>query len=139
MVSDRAMRSQRGFTFIGLLIAIAVLSVGLTAAAEVWVTVARHQKLAQLQWVGAQYVQAIGSYYYASPGTVKTYPGSLEELLEDRRYLGVRRHLRQLYVNPFSAQADWALVRSGDGRVQGVAVRMSDGTPLRFVHTVQGL
>jgi len=111
---------QRGFTYLGLLFAIALLGIGLVAASEVWVSTARHQRMAQLDWAGGQIVTAIGSYYDASPGSAKVYPTSLQELLEDRRYLTTRRHLRQVYPNAFTGQVDWTLVLTPDGRIRGV-------------------
>jgi len=115
---------QAGFTYLALLIAIAVLGIGLTAASEVWVTSARRQKMVELDWVGEQFVLAVGSYYESSPGSVKVYPLQLEELLEDRRYLSMRRHLRKVYLNPFTGKTDWEIVRNPDGRIQGVRVVM---------------
>jgi len=138
MLSGRSLgHRQRGFTYLALLLAIAVLGIGLAAASEVWVTTARRQKLEQLEWIGAQFTQAIGSYYTASPGSVKVYPETLEELLEDRRYLTIRRHLRTVYLNPFTGKADWEKVSGPDGKVQGVrvAVRTESGVQVReFVH-----
>jgi len=128
---------QQGFTYLALLLAIAVLGIGLAAASEVWVTTARRQKLEQLDWIGAQFTQAIGSYYTASPGSVKVYPLSLEELLEDKRYLTVRRHLRAVYPNPFTGKPDWELIVGSGGRVRGVRARIStdSGVEVReFVH-----
>lgn len=115
-------RRSRGFTYLGVLLALALIGIGLVAASEVWVTVARRQRLAQLDWVGGEFVAAIGSYYEASPGSAKVYPQALSDLVEDRRYLGVRRHLRRIYPNPFTGQTDWELVLGGDGRVHGVRV-----------------
>ncbi len=114
------MRRARGFTYLGVLMAIALLSVGLTAASEVWVTTARRQRMEQLEWVGKQYVQAIGSYYQSSPRGGTTYPRSLQDLLEDKRYPFVRRHLRQIYLNPFTGADDWELVKAPDGGIRGV-------------------
>ena len=116
------MSRQTGFTYLGVLLTIALLGIGLTAASEVWVTIAKRQRLEQLDWVGQQFVQAIGSYYEASPGRVKAYPPTLRDLLEDRRFAFVRRHLRQLYVNPFSGAADWDVVRAPDGGIRGLRV-----------------
>jgi type II secretory pathway pseudopilin PulG len=118
------MRADRGFTYLGVLLAIALLGIGMAAASEVWVTTARRQRMEQLEWVGQQYVQAIGSYYEASPGRAKVYPKSMQDLLEDRRYPFVRRHLRQVYVNPFSEAADWGLLRTPDGGIRGVSIRL---------------
>jgi type II secretory pathway pseudopilin PulG len=39
-----------------VLLAVALLGIGLAAASEVWTAVARSQKLEQLEWVGQQYV-----------------------------------------------------------------------------------
>jgi type II secretory pathway pseudopilin PulG len=116
------MRRQGGFTYLGVLIAVAVLGIGVSAVSEVWVTHARRQRIEELEWVGQQYVQAIGSYYESSPGTVKAYPRSLQDLLEDRRFVTMRRHLRQVYVNPMSGQADWEMLVAPDGGIKGVAV-----------------
>ena len=114
------MRRQAGFTYLGLLLAIALLGLGLTAASEVWSTVARRQRIEQLEWVGQQYVRAIGSYYESSTGSAKAFPKTLQDLLEDRRFVFVRRHLRQVYANPLTGAADWELVRAPDGGVRGV-------------------
>ena len=42
------MRGERGFTYLGVLFAIAVLGLGLSAASEVWVTTAKRQRMEQL-------------------------------------------------------------------------------------------
>lgn len=116
----RSRRAHKGFTYLGLLVAIAVMSVGLLAVSEVWVTSVHRQRMAQVEWVGEQFVQAIGSYYEGSPGSVKAYPQGLHDLIEDKRYITMRRHLRTLYVNPFSGLADWELVQGPGGGVRGV-------------------
>lgn len=120
---------QGGFTFVWVLLAIAVLGIGLTAVSEVATTTARRQKQAELDWAGAQLAQAIGSYYYATPSAQKAYPRRLDELLEDRRYGLVRRHLREIYRNPFTGRADWELLSGSDGGIRGVRaiVVRSDG------------
>lgn len=115
-------RGQGGFTYLWLLGAIAVLGIGLLAVSEVWVTSARRQKMVELDWIGGQFMQAIGSYYQATPGVAKAYPATLQDLIEDRRYVTVRRHLRTVYANPFTGKPDWALVVAADGRVRGVRV-----------------
>ncbi len=102
-----------------------------------WVTSARHQKLIELEWIGAQFTRAIGSYYQATPGATKTYPASLQDLLKDQRYVTVRRHLRAVYVNPFSGKPDWQPILAADGRVRGVSATVpGDGarTVRQFVY-----
>lgn len=131
-------RNQGGFTYLVLLLAIAVMGIGLVAASEVWVSVARRQKMAQLEWVGAQFLQGLGSYYDAAPGAARVYPVDLQDLLEDRRHLGLRRHLRTVYPNPFTGKADWEKVTAPDGRVRGVRAHIpldGGGEEVReFVH-----
>ena len=50
-------------------------------------------------------------------------PESLRDLLVDTRGSSPRHHLRQLYADPFTMQADWDLLRDGQGRVVAVASR----------------
>jgi len=115
------MRRQSGFTYLGVLLAIALIGIGLAAASEVWFTTARRQRLEQLDWVGQQFVQAIGSYYESTPGRVKSFPSSLQDLLQDNRSITVRRHLRALYVNPMTGTAEWKLVTTPNGGIRGVS------------------
>lgn len=133
---------QSGFTYLGLLFAIALIGIGLLAISEVWTTTARRQKLIELEWIGAQYERAIGSYYDATPGTaVKAYPQSLKDLLTDRRYVTTRRHLRQIYPNPFTGRVDWQYMRAADGGIRGIRVEVPVGAKtawLEFVHVRQG-
>lgn len=109
-IADRR-RPQRGFTYIGVLIAVVVIQIGLTAISEVWVTTVRRQKMEHLVWIEAQFAAALRSYYESSPGLVKHYPQRLEDLLGDARSGAVRRHLREIYASPFSGSADWKVVR----------------------------
>lgn len=113
-------KSQGGFTFLGLLLAIVLLGIGLTAASEVWFTTAQRQRQAQSQWVAQEFVHAIGSYYESGPGGVKRFPKSVDDLLEDRRSGTLRRHLRQIYVNPQTGNREWAWVTAPDGGLMGV-------------------
>ena len=121
MSLHRSHVQERGFTYLGVLFAIALVGVALLAVSEVWTKVAERQKLAQLDWAGQQYVQAIESYYYANTGSVHFYPPQLEDLLEDKRYLSVKRHLRTLYPDPFTGTVSWKPIASPAGGIQGVA------------------
>lgn len=122
---------DRGFTYLGLLCAVAVLSIGLLVGAEVWVTSLRRERMQQLEWVGGQFVQAIGSYYESSPGAIKLYPPTLEALVEDRRYLTTKRHLRRIYLNPFTNRAQWEVVLHPSGGIVGIRAQTisPDGGP----------
>lgn len=123
------MSPQRGFTYVGLLVAVALAGVALAAAGTLWSTTARRDKEAELLFVGDQFRRAIGSYYDGTPGA-KRYPLKLEELLEDKRLAVTRRHLRQLYPDPTTGRPDWDLVRLPDGAIVGVRSR-SEAKPLK--------
>lgn len=120
--------ASHGFAYLAMLFAIAILGIGLLAASEIWVTTARKEKQLELEWIGAQYVAAIGRYYYASPMGARKYPNDLQELVEDKRYVTVRRHLRTLYANPLTGVRDWELIKGSDGLIRGVRAKpLSDG------------
>jgi type II secretory pathway pseudopilin PulG len=74
----------------------------------------------QLLRVGEAYRQAIKDYYESTPGSVKSWPRSLEELTYDRRFVGIKRHLREIYPDPITRTMNWGLVTSADGGIQGV-------------------
>ena len=120
---------QSGFAFVLVLFTLAALSIGLAVVGPAWSEQARREREQDLLRVGRLYAQALESYRNAAPGTLKQYPLRLEDLLEDRRFVGVRRHLRKLYADPMNAGQPWGLIRDTEGRVQGVYSR-SEEPPL---------
>jgi type II secretory pathway pseudopilin PulG len=108
-----AMQRCSGFTYVGLLILVALLGIGLAAVGEIWSTMAQRERERELLFIGAQVRRAIGDYYQSSPG-IKHYPRRLEDLLEDKRGPVLRRHLRKIYVDPMTGKPDWAFVIQGD-------------------------
>jgi hypothetical protein len=85
-----------------------------------WADQARREREHELLRVGRLYAQAIANYYALTPGTAKQFPTRLEELLQDDRFWGTRRHLRKLYLDPMQPHRPWGLLRSPDGRIMGV-------------------
>lgn len=124
------MRRQAGFTLVWVMAVLVLLSIGLAVVGPRWADQARRERERELLRTGAAYAQAIADYYQASPGSLKRYPASLRELLEDTRFVGTRRHLRQLYPDPVNPGQDWGLVPAPGGGVLGVYSR-SSATPLR--------
>lgn len=120
---------QRGFAFVLVLFTLAAVSIGLAVVGPAWSVQARRDREQELLRVGRLYAQALESYRNAAPGTLKQYPLRLEDLLEDRRFVGLRRHLRKLYVDPMTAGQPWGVIRDPEGRVQGVYSR-SEEPPL---------
>ncbi|MDR1367336.1 MAG: type II secretion system GspH family protein [Candidatus Accumulibacter sp.] len=111
--------SCRGFTYLWALFSVAFFGVASLATAELWSTAVKREREKELIFAGRQFREAIGRYYEATPGGEKRYPASLEDLLEDARYLNVRRHLRKIYRDPMTGEANWGLMRMG-GRIVGV-------------------
>jgi type II secretory pathway pseudopilin PulG len=113
-------RHQRGFSYVGLLIAVALLGVGLASAGELWRTAAKREREQELLFAGREFRNAIASYYSANGAGPPRYPRSFEELLEDRRGAVQRRHLRRIYADPMTRKADWALIEAPGGGFAGV-------------------
>jgi type II secretory pathway pseudopilin PulG len=111
---------SRGFSYIGLLILIALMGIGLALAGTVWHTAVQREKERELLFIGDQFRAAIAGFYESSPGGVKKFPGSLEDLLEDRRYPTAKRHLRRIYRDPMTDGTEWGLIAAPDGSIMGV-------------------
>ena len=119
----RAAPSQQvGFTYLGLLVAIAILGITLATIGVVWSTQARRERETELLFVGDQLRAAIGRYY-ANGGV---YPHSIDDLLEDKRVPFVRRHLRRVYPDPMTGNSDWQLIHSPEGAIMGVSSGSQD-------------
>jgi type II secretory pathway pseudopilin PulG len=123
-------RAQGGFTFIGIIISVAVLGVGLAGLGQVWGVKAKREREQELLFVGEQYRAAISSYVSATPAGKPRYPRQLDDLLDDKRHPVVRRHLRQLYPDPLTGRADWEVVLAADGGIAAIHTR-ADGVPMK--------
>jgi type II secretory pathway pseudopilin PulG len=124
------MHRQRGFTYLGLLFAVAVIGITLATVGVVWSAQIRRDKEAELLFAGDQIRAAIGHYYNETPAGAHTYPASLEELLQDQRWPQVHRHLRRIYVDPMTASTDWQLIAAPEGGIMGV-VSTATGVPIK--------
>lgn len=109
-----------GFTYIGLLIFIAVLAAGATASLGAGAALRQRDSEAELLAIGVEFRNALQSYADATPVGQPTAPKALSDLLRDPRYLGTKRHLRRVYPDPFTGKAEWGLVRDPDGRIAGI-------------------
>ena len=118
--------AQRGFTYLGFLLFVAIAGAGLAAYSELASHAAQREKEAELLFRGEAYRAAIESYYRKE----QRYPQSLEQLVEDKRYPTPVRHLRRLYPDPLTGEASWALVEAPGGGVMGVHSR-SEEAPIK--------
>ena len=113
-------RGEQGFTYLALLIVIAVCGAVLAAVGELASHGQQREKEAELLFAGHQIRAAIGAYYERSPGGAKTYPKTLEDLLEDKRMPTIQRYLRKVYRDPVTGKADWGFVEGPGGTIMGV-------------------
>jgi len=120
---------ERGFTYVGLLIILAVMGITLAATGTLWSTAAKREREAELLFIGDEFRRAITSYYEGSPGAPR-YPAKLEDLVEDNRFPTPKRHLRRIYADPVTGSREWGLVRGPGEVVIGVFSR-SQETPLK--------
>ncbi|MDR2625132.1 MAG: type II secretion system protein [Zoogloeaceae bacterium] len=129
-VSRPAFSRQAGFSYLWVLLLVALMGVGLTVAVEMDSTVSQRDREKALLATGRQFQVAIGHYYEGlQTGGRNEYPASLEDLLQDPRYPGTMRHLRKIFVDPMTGKAEWGLVRIG-GRIVGVH-SLSGKTPIK--------
>jgi type II secretory pathway pseudopilin PulG len=120
----------RGFTYLGVLFAVVFMAIALALAGQIWSTLDRRARERQLLFIGAEFRQALTRYYEGSPGTVKQYPLTLEELVRDKRYPDTRRYLRKIYADPFTGKAEWGLVKGPGGAITGI-YSLAAGVPIK--------
>lgn len=122
----RGRAASAGFTYIGVLLLVAVMGLALTVTAEVWQTAQQRDKEEELLFVGNEMRRAIGAY---AAGAGK-YPRSLDELLKDPGFPGVRRYLRKVYRDPMTGRAEWGLLKADGNSITGVH-SLSDAQPMK--------
>ena len=108
-----------GFTYIGLLMAVVFVGLGIVGMAQLLAAIGRAEQETELLFIGHQFRQAICSYRLTGPGVGK-YPASLDDLLQDPRYPTPRRHLRRLWADPITGFPTWGLVNAPEGGIMGV-------------------
>jgi type II secretory pathway pseudopilin PulG len=146
--------SQEGFTYLGLIYAVAISGIALAGTGILWSLESRREKEKELLFIGEQYRQALVSYAkrtvgkndgqnpQQSPGQnqgaegAPVFPERLEELLEDRRSFPAAHHLRRLFRDPMTGHPDWRLIRR-EGRIVGIASR-DNGKPVKIANFQRG-
>ena len=119
-------RHCAGFTYVGLLVAVALLGVFLAEAGVMWRTQAQREREQELLFVGREFRSAIASYY----ANGRTFPQSLDDLIEDKRWPEPRHHLRRLYADPMTGLPNWTLVGEEGVGITGIA-SSSQAEPLK--------
>ena len=127
-------RNRSGFSYLGVLILVAVMSISLIGTGRYWSTIVKRELEAELLYRGDRIREAIASYYNNPPGGQnKTYPRQFSDLLKDPRYPGVKRHLRKWYTDPMNRGKDWVYILDASQRLKGVH-SAHEGTPMKTGH-----
>jgi type II secretory pathway pseudopilin PulG len=121
--------ATEGFTYIGLLIAVVILGIALSAVGTLWRTQAQREREQELLSIGHEFRAAIASYYRAGAGGNR-YPQEISDLLEDKRWTEPRHHLRRLYADPMTGTQDWTLIRIDAVGITGIA-SSSEAEPIK--------
>ena len=112
---------QRGFTYLGLIILVAILGLVGAAGLKMGSLLQRQAAEQELLDIGAQFSDALYSYAAATPPGQPQQPPNLAALLRDPRFPQVRRHLRKLYADPITGRAEWGLLyQPGSNGIIGV-------------------
>lgn len=121
---------SHGFTLLAVLAACVLLALATQGVMFVLSQQAQRERETQLLRIGNEFVSAIGTYYESSPGSAKRFPVTLEELVEDHRFVGIKRHLRRIYTDPVTGSTNWGLVTNAEGGIEGI-YSTSDAAPVR--------
>ena len=120
-----------GFTYIGLVVLLAILGLVGAAGMKTGSLMQRAAAEEELLDIGAAFSEALRSYAAATPKGQPVQPPSLEALLKDPRFPGTRRHLRKIFVDPLTGKAEWGVMTMGDnGGITGV-YSLSPSRPLK--------
>jgi type II secretory pathway pseudopilin PulG len=118
----RTIAHAAGFTYVGLLIAIVIMGVALSAVGVVWRTTAQREREQELLFIGHDFERAIASYYKAG----RQFPQEIDDLLDDKRGPQRAHHLRRFYNDPMTGAQDWNIIRVGALGITGIASNSKD-------------
>lgn len=127
--------AQGGYTYLGLIIFVAVVSVASAATLRLGVAAQRHAAEQALLETGLRLSLALESYARATPqGQDNFAPPDVQSLLRDPRYpQKIVRHLRRLEPDPITGKPAWGIVLTEDKRGIAGFHSLSDAKPLRSV------
>jgi type II secretory pathway pseudopilin PulG len=104
--------SCAGFTYVGLIILMAIIGLVGAATLKVHTLLQRAAAERELLEIGAEYQEAFRSYAAATPQGQLNLPKSLDDLLLDSRAPIIVRHLRKVYVDPVTGSKEWGEIKS---------------------------
>jgi type II secretory pathway pseudopilin PulG len=111
-----SVRGQDGFTYLGLMIVLAVIGVAAAGTLQMGAVLQRHAAEEELLAIGLEFREALKSYAHATAGGAPAAPYKLEDLVRDPRYPNPKRHLRRVPADPLTGQMKWGLILGADGK-----------------------
>jgi type II secretory pathway pseudopilin PulG len=127
-------QGEDGFTYVGLIVLVAIIGLVGAATLKVDALLRRAAAEEELLEIGAAFSQALKSYAEATPRGQPTYPPSLQELLKDPRSPAIRRHLRKIFVDPLTGKAEWGIVHAGSDTGVLAVYSLSKAKPLKVAN-----
>lgn len=124
-------RKCAGFTYLGLLILVAIIGIASTATLQVGSLMQRRMAEEELLYIGMEYRKALLSYANATPAGQKHAPASLQDLVKDSRSPNPRRHLRRIYPDPITGKEEWGIIEAVDGSGIVGVYSLSDAKPIK--------
>jgi len=121
---------EAGFALIWVMMLSTALALSTAALLEVAAQGWRKASENELLAIGAEFTRAFQRYEEATPPGASPYPRRLQDLVQDPRFAQPRRYLRQVYADPLTGKAEWGLLPSPDGGIQGV-YSLARGKPLQ--------
>ena len=107
MTVDKRER-QSGYVLFGVVIALVILGISMTAAVPLWQKVMQREKEQELIFRGYQYMQAIDLYQKKYPGA---FPPDVETLVKEK-------FLRKAYADPMTEKGEFRLLRQMSPELQ---------------------
>lgn len=126
------LRNDQGFTYIGLLILLAILSVVTLGTVTLDAIVKRRHAEEELLRIGNDFRKALILYAINSPVGSSRYPSKLEDLCRDPRFQKPKRYLRMVLPDPLTGKTLWGIIRSPDGQgILGI-YSLAEGNPIKI-------
>ncbi len=123
----RGAARQAGFTYVGLLVLVALIGIVLASVGQVTKTVMQRERETELLFIGREYRHAIARFFRQN----HRFPLTLEELVTVETGGPTPQHyLRRLYRDPMTHAVDWTLIPAPGQGIMGIA-SSSQRAPLK--------
>lgn len=121
-------QAQAGFTYLGIMLILALLSAGAALSVELTSSIMQRQNERELLAIGEEFNRAFTQYYNSAGHGQARWPSKLQDLLADPRTPAIVRHLRRIYINPLTGTNQWGTIPAPGGGIMGVFV-IAQGSP----------